>query len=58
MALSVSTFMISALIGSTTEPVIRNSTTSVATITIANTSGRWCARLHLRSTKAAVCPPA
>ena len=39
------------LIGSTSEPVITNSTTSVAATTIASISGRWSARLALRSMK-------
>ena len=36
------------MIGRITEPVIRNSTTSVATTMIASASGRWSARLSLQ----------
>ena len=44
-ALRLSTFMTSALTGSTTEPVNRNSTTRVVTTTIASAMGRCSSRL-------------
>ncbi len=49
--------MISDLIGSTTEPVIRKRMTRVETITIANAIGRWRVRLHWKSMNSAVAPP-
>ena len=49
--------MISDLIGSTTEPVIRKRITRVAMTMIPNAIGRWRARLDWKSTKSAVAPP-
>ncbi len=49
--------MISDLIGSTTEPVIRKRITRVATTMIANAIGRCRTRLSWKSTKSAVAPP-
>jgi len=44
------------LIGSTTDPVIRNRMIRVETITIVSTIGTCAARLCSRSTNEAVCP--
>src|SRR5260221_11529002 len=49
--------MISDLIGSTTEPVIRKRMTRVARTMIAKAIGRWRVRLPWKSMKSAVAPP-
>ena len=52
-----STFMISALTGSTTEPKARNSSTNVVATTISAIHGSSAPRLSSRSVSTALCPP-
>ena len=56
VALSVSRFMSSALIGSTTEPVIRKRIVNVVTASRPSASGRLSARLDCWSVKRAADP--
>ena len=52
----LSAFISTALIGNTTEPVIRNKMIIVEATITASTEGRWAPRLCSRSTNEAVCP--